>query len=68
MSFLAAGEVKILSRIVRVGQAGSRVDNASSGGLTCGITEKGVLKKYAYNQNCKIREVNPDCLIRFDYL
>lgn len=50
MSFLANDGVRILSRIVRVGQAGSKVDNASSGGLTCGITEKGILKKYAYNE------------------
>ena len=68
MSFLTAGGVKILSRIVRIGQAGSRVDNASSGGLTCGITEKGVLKKYAYNQKGNRTEEHPDSHIRFENL
>lgn len=44
------------------------MDNASSGGLTCGITEKGVLKKYAYNQKGNRTEEHPDSHIRFENL
>lgn len=66
MYFLANDGVRILSRIVRIGQAGSKVDNASSGGLTCGITEKGILKKYAYNQKGDRVEEHPDSHIIFE--
>lgn len=38
-----------LSSIVRMGVNGSKVDNASSGGIFCGINEDGSLKDTAYN-------------------
>lgn len=40
-------EIKILSGIVRMGNNGSKVDNATTGGLTCGFDENGALNKYA---------------------
>jgi hypothetical protein len=43
------GNVKIYSAIVRMGINGSKVDNASSGGITCGITPSGRLKPFAYS-------------------
>ena len=48
------GEVCVLSGIVRMGIGESRVDNSSSGGIFCGITDDGHMKKYAYNKwlNC----------------
>lgn len=49
MSLLHEGEVHILSTILRMGRDGSRVDNASSGGIFCGVDEMGRLKKYAYD-------------------
>lgn len=49
ISLLRQGQVKVYSGILRIGQGGARVDNASSGGITCGITPEGKLKTYAYN-------------------
>ena len=51
MSFLHDGKVHILSSIVRMGRDGSSVDNASMGGITCGIGENGQLGEYAYDEN-----------------
>lgn len=48
ISLLSESGVKIYSAILRMGISGARVDNASSGGITCGITDDGKLKKYAY--------------------
>ncbi|MEE0429263.1 MAG: sugar-transfer associated ATP-grasp domain-containing protein [Bacteroidales bacterium] len=43
------GEVRVLSAIIRMGANGSNVDNGHSGGVFCGIDEKGRLKNCAYN-------------------
>lgn len=48
ISVLLDGEVTILSKILRVGIDGMRVDNATSGGVVCGIDEEGKLKEFAY--------------------
>ncbi len=48
LSLLTQEGAKVYSAILRMGVGGSRVDNASSGGITCGITEEGKLRKYAY--------------------
>ena len=51
LSFLDRdGTVKIYSSVLRMGVAGARVDNASSGGLTCGINDDGTLKNVAFNR------------------
>lgn len=34
--------------VVRMGRSGAVIDNASSGGLYCGVTSDGYLKKHAY--------------------
>ena len=50
MSFMSrTGEVKVLSSILRMGAGGSKVDNASSGGITTGIEPDGRLKSVAYS-------------------
>ena len=49
MSLLFNSSVHILSSVLRMGCNGSRVDNASSGGIVCGIHTDGTLKKYAYD-------------------
>lgn len=41
--------VHVLSAILRMGINGSRLDNASAGGLSVGIDEAGNLNKYAYS-------------------
>lgn len=43
------GVVKPLSTIVRMGVNGSFVDNASVGGVFCGVTNNGNLKEKAYD-------------------
>ena len=42
------GTVKVYSGVFRMGINGSKVDNQSSGGITCGIEEDGRLKGVAY--------------------
>ncbi|MBE7034540.1 MAG: hypothetical protein E7402_00240 [Ruminococcaceae bacterium] len=48
VTLLCEDEVKVYSAIMRIGKKGSKCDNASSGGITIGITEDGKLKKYAH--------------------
>jgi len=48
MSLLLDGEVHILSTLLRMGRDGVKVDNASSGGLICGIKEDGYLREIAF--------------------
>ena len=51
LSVMINGESVPLSSVVRIGKAGSRVDNFSSGGVSCGINDDGSLKEYAYNNS-----------------
>lgn len=44
------GGVKIYSSILRMGVGNAKVDNACSGGISCGICENGRLKPVAYKQ------------------
>ena len=49
-SFLSReGEVNVDSVIVRMGSGTARVDNASSGGITCGVERDGTLKTRAFS-------------------
>lgn len=48
-TLLFEGEVHVLSAIVRMGVNGSRLDNASQGGIVCGIKPNGQLKDVAWN-------------------
>lgn len=59
ISLLTDDGPKIYSRIFRVGVAGKKVDNYSSGGLTVGINEDGILNKYAYNSKGERFEKHP---------
>ncbi len=47
-SLLMSDGVHILSSVLRMGQGGSRVDNATAGGISVGIKSGGRLDKYAY--------------------
>lgn len=49
VTFMFNGKVNILSSVLRMGRNGSRVDNASSGGIVCGIKPNGQLKNVAYD-------------------
>lgn len=67
VSFLTReGRVKILSTIVRMGRSGSRVDNASSGGITCGVNEEGGLKSVAYTSKGERFLEHPDTGVHFE--
>lgn len=60
------GEVRVLSGIVRMGVGESRVDNSSSGGIFCGITDDGRMKKYAYNKWLNCYSTHPTSGFVFD--
>ena len=49
MTLMLNRELHVLSSVLRMGVNGARVDNASSGGIVCGIDKNGCLKEYAYN-------------------
>jgi len=51
ISLLSEEGVKIYSSILRVGVGGEKVDNASRGGITVGVTEDGKLKSRAFKLN-----------------
>lgn len=52
-------EVRTLSAIVRMGINGNRLDNASQGGIFCGINWDGSLKEFAYDTNGKDYSKHP---------
>lgn len=60
------GSLKICSSILRMGRAGSRVDNASSGGVTCGIDDNGKLKKIGFSPDGKSYTHHPTSHVKFD--
>lgn len=67
LSFLGKdGSVKIYSAIVRMGINGAIVDNASSGGITCGIEADGRLKPVAYTTSGIRYDAHPTTGLRFD--
>ena len=59
------GSVKIYSAILRMGVNGSRVDNASSGGITCGISSDGRLKDVAYSASGDKYYEHPNSHVKF---
>jgi len=66
ISLLSDSGVKVYSTILRMGVKDARVDNASSGGITCGISEEGCLKKYAYKSTGERFETHSGSGIVFD--
>ena len=48
LTLLTEEGVKVYSCLLRMGMNGARVDNSSSGGVSCGIDENGRLKRYSY--------------------
>ena len=66
ISLLSKDGVKIYSSILRVGIGDAKVDNASQGGVTCGITDEGKLKARAYKLNGEQFDVHPTNGFVFD--
>lgn len=65
LSLLTGNGVKIYSSILRMGVNGAKVDNASSGGITCGIKEDGTLKDVAYFVNGNKYNEHPTTGVKF---
>jgi hypothetical protein len=63
MTYRSQRGVLHLSTVLRIGRAGSRVDNQNSGGLTCGVGE-GVLRRVAHLMYQPF-EAHPDSGVRF---
>lgn len=51
ITYLDNEGVHLLSSVMRIGGAGSRTDNFSTGGMACGIDETGNLKSVGYDQH-----------------
>ncbi len=67
LSFLDKdGTVKVYSVIVRMGINNSFVDNASSGGITCGVEQDGRLKPIAYAANGTKYDCHPTTGLKFN--
>lgn len=66
LSLLSQEGVKIYSSVIRMGVDGSRVDNACSGGITCGIKADGSLKEVAYSAKGDKYYSHPTSGIKFD--
>ena len=60
------GNVTIYSCILRMGIGDSKVDNASSGGITCGINDDGSLKNIAYSAAGEKYFIHPTSKVKFD--
>lgn len=58
--------VKICSTCVRMGLKGSKVDNASSGGIVVGVDETGRLNKTAFGPDGKSYSKHPTSGVNFD--
>ena len=65
LSLLNEKEVKIYSSILRMGIGNSKVDNASSGGIICGIEEDGRLKDPAYTMYGEKFNCHPTTNVKF---
>ena len=65
MTFYHKGEMRLQSAILRMGSGGSKLDNASAGGVFCGINEDGTLKKYGHYLNGDMTEMHPQG-VRFE--
>ena len=59
MSLLLHGKVHVLSSCIRMGIAGSKVDNFTSGGIGCGIKPNGQLKNVAYDYQANRYDKHP---------
>ena len=66
LSLLTKEGVKIYSAIVRMGVGNAKVDNATAGGIFCGVREDGSLTPTAYRLNGERFHVHPTTGVVFD--
>ena len=60
------GKVTIYSAVLRIGVGNTKVDNYASGGVSCGINNDGILRKYAYNKKGERMVKHPSSGIVFE--
>jgi len=60
MTFLEGKAVKVLSVVVRIGRKGSITDNATSGGISCGVKPDGQLNETGFDISGKPITVTDD--------
>lgn len=65
ISMLEKDKVKIYAVIVRIGVGKDRVDNASHGGIICGVHKDGRIDACGVMHNGEIVEVHPDVQYKF---
>ena len=58
-------DVHLISSVLRMGRQGSRVDNQSAGGISCGIEFDGSLKSRAYDKSFESYDYHPDSRVSF---
>lgn len=66
MVMIFDGEPHILSSLLRMGVNHSRVDNAHSGGIFCGINDDGSLKSPGYDESGNVYHCHPQGAILSD--
>ena len=66
LSLLTDVGVTFYSAIVRMGVGNTKVDNASQGGIFCGLEEDGTLKDTAYRLSGESFKTHPDNGMTFD--
>ena len=66
VTFIYNDKINVLSSILRMGVNGMRVDNASSGGIACGINKSGRLNRYATDIKAKVHFKHPSSGIDFE--
>lgn len=66
LSLLNSREVKIYSSVIRMGIKGSKTDNASSGGIICGIEINGNLKDIAFDLRGNKYLCHPETGLKFN--
>lgn len=59
MTLFFENKVHVLSTVVRMGVGDSKVDNASSGGIVCGVNDDGSLKNRAFDVKANQYDVHP---------
>ena len=65
-TFYFQGYLHILSSVLRMGVGDCKVDNASSGGIFCGINEDGRLKKYGHDKKMNVYRTHPTSNVMFE--
>lgn len=58
---IKTGEIRVLGAALRIGAKGSKVDNATSGGVIIGIDDKGKLGKCVYDKYGRVYTTYNDC-------